>query len=609
LKLEHSSWIGRRKKVERDRTMLRFAKNTLFASLLCASLLSFGGCAADTGSKELSAEGGIAQSADALQLSGTEISFSVFQDPDGVGNAGQQETGLVIASKSAYQAYFGHKAPSHINFAAGDAVVFYSGGVKPTGGFQATVTSVTISPNGKTVKPLVNLEAPGKDCIVTYAFSKPYVLAKISLPYSVNYYHFYRTNSDKDCSLGGVGDTCGTRGAKPCADDLFCNFPESAQCGSFDAPGTCAKAPEACIQLYNPVCGCDGQTYGSACSAAQQGVSVSHTGECEPPPPVGPFCGGIAGFSCPGLGSCVDNPNDGCDPANGGADCGGNCECNALAKCAAGYTFDSSPEVCNCVPPKEEAPFCGGIANIQCPGAGQCVDNPNDGCDPNKGGADCGGLCECNALAKCLAGYVFDNSPQVCSCVPQAPAGAFCVEFNKADANGNLVNEFYATNVSSYEEGKQLLANLPYGFINEKINSGTCAEQSQMCTKIYKPVCSESVTYGNDCELRVAVRQMAGTTEAAKAAYKSGACTQTCTQNSDCTDGFCGWGTDNVSRECKPFSQAGESCEGFVLPSYRKFCAPGLTCVFSEPTHDVPGTCQLSRTVIANNAITKQDKL
>ena len=39
--------------------------------------------------------------------------------------------------------------------------------------------------------------------------------------------------------------------------------------------------------------------------------------------------------------------------------------------------------------------FCGGIAGIQChdPNA-TCVDDPNDGCDPTKGGADCGGICQ-----------------------------------------------------------------------------------------------------------------------------------------------------------------------------------------------------------------------
>jgi hypothetical protein len=37
------------------------------------------------------------------------------------------------------------------------------------------------------------------------------------------------------------------------------------------------------------------------------------------------FCGGIAGIQCPAGLKCVDNPADSCDPASGGADCGGIC--------------------------------------------------------------------------------------------------------------------------------------------------------------------------------------------------------------------------------------------------------------------------------------------
>jgi hypothetical protein len=37
--------------------------------------------------------------------------------------------------------------------------------------------------------------------------------------------------------------------------------------------------------------------------------------------------------------------------------------------------------------------FCGGIAGFQCPSGLVCVDDPHDGCDPNQGGADCGGIC------------------------------------------------------------------------------------------------------------------------------------------------------------------------------------------------------------------------
>jgi len=43
------------------------------------------------------------------------------------------------------------------------------------------------------------------------------------------------------------------------------------------------EQPEACIQIFDPVCGCDRKTYGNSCDAASAGVSVAHLGECEMP--------------------------------------------------------------------------------------------------------------------------------------------------------------------------------------------------------------------------------------------------------------------------------------------------------------------------------------
>jgi hypothetical protein len=82
-----------------------------------------------------------------------------------------------------------------------------------------------------------------------------------------------------------------------------------------------------------------------------------------------------------------------------------------------------------------EAPPCGGIAGIECPGSGVCVDDPSDECDPEAGGADCGGLCECNAIGLCVEGMVWDDSPDVCNCVAEeydpciatlCPVGTIC---------------------------------------------------------------------------------------------------------------------------------------------------------------------------------------
>lgn len=78
-----------------------------------------------------------------------------------------------------------------------------------------------------------------------------------------------------------TGAVCGTRGVPECPANMFCSHQPGADCGEADAPGHCAERPQMCAEIYKPVCGCDGKTYGNSCAAAAAAVGVRAEGECK----------------------------------------------------------------------------------------------------------------------------------------------------------------------------------------------------------------------------------------------------------------------------------------------------------------------------------------
>ncbi len=84
-------------------------------------------------------------------------------------------------------------------------------------------------------------------------------------------------------------NTC-SLSADTCPEGHYCAIPEGL-CAQ--GSGTCEVQPEHCLFVWDPVCGCDGQTYSNAGCAAVAGVSVAHQGEC-----------GCAPMDAVGVGPC-----------------------------------------------------------------------------------------------------------------------------------------------------------------------------------------------------------------------------------------------------------------------------------------------------------------
>ena len=268
-----------------------------------------------------------------------------------------------------------------------------------------------------------------------------------------------------------------------CPRGTFCRKEE----GACDAIGECIDRPAFCPEIFDPVCGCDGQTYGNACDAASAGVSVDHVGTCEDKPaegcadnadcPRGTFCEKQEG-ACDAVGECADRP-EACvalfDPVCG---CDGQTYSNACMAASVGVSVDY---------------------------VGECVDEPDESCDDN---ADCprGTYCQkregaCDAAGECTVRptrcpRIFDP---VCGCDGQTypnacEAGAAGISIDHVGECEDVAKDGCETNRdcnrTSYCSKNQ----------GDCDGVGECVDRPEACTREFRPVCGcDGVTYSNAC--------------------------------------------------------------------------------------------------------------
>ena len=358
-----------------------------------------------------------------------------------------------------------------------------------------------------------------------------------------------------------------------CAPDEFCR----REIGRCDEPGACERVPDLCAFVEDPVCGCDGLTYGNECFAAAKGVSVARKGRCDAGPECrdssecaeDSYCHKLEGF-CDSVGFCVKDPDPaecinlpldpvcGCDGQTYENEClaraagtsiarRGSCEegaeCKSTDDCAEGYfclkkeSFCAEPGFCYRDPTPEECqkqddnPVCGcddrtyrneceaNLAGVTVAYPGAC-----DGLPRCKGDEECepGSYCQfregfCAGLGMCEARDVQcpDVLDPVCGCDGITYANECFAQ--AAGVSVSFHGKCDGGNLDCQTNttcGQGLYCAKPVGDCD---GNGRCEGIPAGCDDVVDPVCGcDGITYTNECQAHAAGVNVLGRGECAQ---------------------------------------------------------------------------------------------
>lgn len=237
-------------------------------------------------------------------------------------------------------------------------------------------------------------------------------------------------------------------GITGCADDSACasgtEYCAKPRC---DAPlGGCVALPTGCPDVVDPVCGCDGVTYGNPCEAGAAGQNIAMVGACPTTtdagiPDAGPSgctsnadCAGtdycqLPLAACSGVGRCNVRPTICPDVINPVCGCDGSTYDNACEAAATGNNVASrgacGTMTCTTPPPRgccyEDADCTSSVVGRpqRCEG-GVCP--------------SAAGVCVPTSLAPGRCWADMDCAPgETCMGAIICPCGALCI---RADAPG-----------------------------------------------------------------------------------------------------------------------------------------------------------------------------